>query len=64
MKIEPCPKCKTPMIISSWDGGVWMCFHCDHIGKKATDEEIERQEDEVETMKREYSLSSKPKRKK
>ena len=27
-----------------------MCFHCDNIGRKATDEEIERQEDEVETM--------------
>lgn len=49
-KTKPCPKCKAPMIISSWDGWRWMCFHCDNIGRKATDEEIERQEDEVETM--------------
>lgn len=46
-KTKPCPKCKTPMIISSWDGWVWMCFHCDYVGREATDEEIERQEDEI-----------------
>lgn len=45
-KTKPCPKCKTPMIISSWDGWRWMCFHCDHVGREATDEEIEKQESE------------------
>ena len=42
-----CPKCETPMVISEWDGWVWMCFHCDHIDREATPEEIEQLEKEL-----------------
>ena len=35
-----CPKCQAPMIISEWDGWVWMCFNCDYVGGDATEEEI------------------------
>jgi len=40
-----CPKCNTPMVISEWDGWVWMCFHCDYTGRLATDEEVREYED-------------------
>jgi ribosomal protein L37AE/L43A len=39
-----CPYCGAPMVISAWDGWVWMCFHCDHQGRLATDEEIDDDE--------------------
>lgn len=42
--INPCPRCKSPMIVSTWDGWRWMCFHCDYVGREATDEEIDVQE--------------------
>ena len=47
MKTKPCPKCKAPMIVSSWDGWRWMCVRCDYFGEEATDEEIEEQENKA-----------------
>ncbi len=41
-----CPKCKLEMIIDSWNGWVWTCFHCDHIDREATNEEVEEFEKE------------------
>lgn len=34
-----CPECGNEMIISEWDGWIWMCFFCDYQGKTATDDE-------------------------
>lgn len=45
-----CPKCKANMAISEWDGWVWMCLYCDHLGRHASDAEIEAQEHETEQM--------------
>jgi len=45
-----CPKCilcKQEMIISEWDGWVWMCPVCDYEGESATDIEVEEWEEEV-----------------
>lgn len=36
------------MIIDEWNGWVWTCFNCDYSGRAATDEEVEKQEAEVE----------------
>ena len=44
MKIE-CSKCKTEMIIDSWNGWRWTCFHCDHVDREATEEEIHTSND-------------------
>ena len=41
-----CKKCGTVMVIDEWDGWVWKCYHCDAVGRKATNEEIEAQENE------------------
>lgn len=41
---KPCPNCKSPMVVSTWDGWRWMCLHCDYVGREATDEEIDVQE--------------------
>ena len=39
-----CSTCGTEMVISEWDGWVWVCFICDNIGRPATTEEIEELE--------------------
>jgi len=39
-----CPRCKAEMYINSWDGWIWECSNCPHIDRKATDEEIEKEE--------------------
>ncbi len=43
-KTMECSECGTQMIISEWDGWVWICLHCDHVGRNATPEEIEEYE--------------------
>lgn len=45
-KTMVCIKCDTPMIIDEWNGWRWTCFHCDHLGRLATNEEVEKQEQE------------------
>lgn len=32
------------MVIDEWGGWAWCCFHCDHIDREATPEEIEQHE--------------------
>ncbi len=39
-----CPKCNAPMMISSWDGWVWLCFNCSYQGRVATEQEVQIQE--------------------
>ena len=39
-----CPECGMPMIINEWEGWIWVCFHCDHVDRPATNEEVELQE--------------------
>ena len=39
------------MVISAWDGWKWMCFNCDHVGRSATDSEIEEQEGSIHQIK-------------
>lgn len=34
-----CPKCNNEMIISEWDGWIWLCVFCSHEGQTATPEE-------------------------
>ena len=34
------------MAIDEWNGWIWTCFHCDETGRKATSEEVEKQEKE------------------
>ena len=41
-----CPRCGTPLVIDTWGGWIWMCFHCDYIGRRATDEEVDAYESE------------------
>ena len=43
-----CPMCGATMVIDEWNGWVWECFHCYYTGRDATDEEIEKQECEIE----------------
>ena len=42
-----CPKCEAYLYIDAWNGWVWSCFHCDYIGREATDEEIREYEIEL-----------------
>lgn len=42
-----CPLCNTEMIIDEWGGWRWTCFHCDYIGREATDEEVEEYKHEM-----------------
>jgi ribosomal protein L37AE/L43A len=37
-----CPECGAPMVIAEWNGWVWECFHCDYVGRTATNEETEK----------------------
>jgi len=34
-----CPKCGNEMIISEWDGWIWLCVFCDREGPISTSEE-------------------------
>ena len=34
-----CPKCNNDMVISEWDGWIWLCIFCGHEGHIATPEE-------------------------
>lgn len=34
-----CPKCNNEMIISEWDGWIWLCVFCDYEGHIATPDE-------------------------
>ena len=43
---EKCANCGCEMVINDWEGWVWECFHCDHKGRLATEEQIEHQEEE------------------
>ena len=42
-----CKNCKEEMIISDWDGWIWMCPACDATGRKATIREIQIHEKEM-----------------
>lgn len=41
-----CPKCNNEMIISEWDGWIWLCVFCSHEGQPATPEEQETYDNE------------------
>ena len=41
-----CDKCNSEMTIDEWGGWKWTCFHCDNVGRYATDEEIKQYEKE------------------
>jgi len=45
-----CPECGTPLVIDEYGGWRWVCFNCDHVGREATDAEIEAQEKEFERL--------------
>jgi hypothetical protein len=51
MKCPKCVLCKQEMIISEWDGWVWMCPVCDYEGESATDIEVEEWEEEMYASK-------------
>jgi len=36
-----CPMCQEFLFIDDWGGWIWSCFHCDYVGRQATNEEIE-----------------------
>ena len=42
-----CPKCESVLIVDFWCGWIWYCFNCDYEGRKATEKEIEQQENEM-----------------
>ena len=42
-----CPKCSAEMYISEWDGWIFICFNCYFEGRNATDQEIEKYEEEM-----------------
>ena len=39
-----CPRCGTPLVIDTWGGWKWTCFHCFYEGEIATYEEVEKDE--------------------
>ncbi len=41
-----CPDCNNEMVISSWDGWIWLCVFCSHEGQTATPEEQETYDNE------------------
>jgi len=41
-----CHKCGTIMLIDEWNGWKWSCFNCGHVGRCATNSEIELLENE------------------
>ena len=36
------------MVIDEWNGWRWQCAFCGYTGRDATDEEVEKQETEIE----------------
>ena len=46
-----CEQCGTEMYIDSWMGWIWICVICGNKGRKATEEEIEKNEQEYEKLK-------------
>jgi hypothetical protein len=45
------------MVIAEWNGWVWECFHCDYVGRIATNEETEKQEDEIEAYLKQQRIN-------
>jgi hypothetical protein len=41
-----CEKCSGLMFIDSWEGWVWVCPICGHVGRAATNNEIREMEGE------------------
>lgn len=52
-----CSNCGAPMVIAEWNGWVWECFHCDYVGRIATNEETEKQEDEIEAYLKQQRIN-------
>ena len=46
-----CKECGAEMSIDTWSGWRWTCFGCDTEGRKATEEEIVKQENEYERLR-------------
>ena len=46
-----CEECGVEMAIDCWSGWRWTCFGCDTEGRKATEEEIVKQENEYERLR-------------
>lgn len=44
-------------MIDEWNGWTWTCFQCDHLGRKATQKEIEKHE---KAMNKIYKQALKP----
>ena len=42
-----CPKCGGWMVINEWEGWYWGCLSCNYEGRKATNKEVEEQENEL-----------------
>ena len=54
-----CPECGTSLVIDEWGGWQWTCFHCDFVGRYATNKEIEQYEKGVaEFLENEQSENS------
>jgi len=46
---EPiCEICGAPMVIDEWGGWYWTCFSCGAIGRLATYEETDRQQERLQ----------------
>lgn len=43
-----CPNCEVPLYIESWEGWRWQCAFCDYVGRVATHEESDKQQEEFE----------------
>ena len=53
-----CKRCKTEMIIDEWDGWKWACYNCEKTGRKATKEDIEKQEQEYIEFSKQFNPES------
>lgn len=55
-----CPDCNNEMIISSWDGWIWLCVFCGHEGPTATPEEqAEYDKEHLESFNQFFKLGMK-----
>ena len=55
-----CPACGNEMIISSWDGWIWLCVFCGHEGPTATPEEqAEYDKEHLESFNQFFKLGMK-----
>lgn len=43
-----CQKCGNMLVIDAWNGWVWTCLNCGFVSRKATYEETDQQEKEIE----------------